>query len=253
MRADLEQFAALYQDRPIEDNVGGMNSSHLFPMWYVLRALKPKVVIESGVWRGQGTWFIEQACPDAEVFCIDINWGNLVYRSQRATYLSTDFDRHDWNHIDREEAVVFFDDHVNAFKRCMALKKLGFRHLLFEDNYATDETANVYSLKLAFLGTGFTKSWAPRAIAGRLLGRRSDRTERPNSNDADLLRDIIDVYEELPPIFKTPETRWGDAWDDERYPTPKPLLESVARPFEQVYLDEATGYTWLCYVKLNDR
>ena len=58
MRAKLEEFAGLYETRPIEDNSGGMSSTHCFLFWFVLQRLKPKVVVESGVWRGQGTWFI---------------------------------------------------------------------------------------------------------------------------------------------------------------------------------------------------
>jgi len=250
MRSKLEEFIGIYERRPIQDNSGGMSSSHLFLLWYVLRCLNPRVVIESGVWRGQGTWFIERACPDAEVYCIDLNWKHLMYRSQRAKYLSRDFELHDWSHVPKEETVLFFDDHVNAFERCKAMKALGFRHLLFEDNYAPMGGSDVYSLKMAFMHSGNKVPHSLRAIAGRLIGTRSDRTVSPNTADAQRLREIVEVYQELPPIFKLDRTRWGDLWTDERYPTPEPLLLAVERPYQQRYFDEAKWYTWMCYVRL---
>ncbi|MDB4893159.1 MAG: uncharacterized protein JWL61_5014 [Gemmatimonadetes bacterium] len=253
MRAKLETFATLYANRPITNNAGGMSSSHLFLLWYAMQALKPKVIIECGVWRGQGTWAIEQACPDAELYCIDINWKNLVYRSTKATYLSKDFEKHDWSHVPKEETVIFFDDHIDAVARTQAVQKLGFRHILFEDNYPPQDGSDVYSLKMAFMHAGLKASQHWRAIAGRLIGTRSDRTITPNASDDAKLRQVIDVYEEMPPVFTLPVTRWGDAWDNENYPTPEPLLASVTEPWQQVYYDEAQWYTWLCYVRLARR
>lgn len=250
MRASLEEFSQIYERRPVRDNSGGMSSTHLFLMWYVLRFLKPRVVIESGVWRGQGTWCIEQACPDAEIYSIDINWKNLRYRSRRATYLNKDFETHSWDHVPREETLAFFDDHVNAFGRCQALHRLGFRHAMFEDNYAPRDGHDVYSLKMAFMHSGLRVSNHWRAIAGRIIGTRSDRDVPPNTEDARRLREIIEVYEELPPVYKLETTRWGDPWTDEKYPTPEPLLTRVDQPWQRVYFDEAKWYGWLCYVRL---
>ena len=53
----INEFSELYETRPIKDNSGGMKSPHMFPAWFVVKKLKPKVLIESGVWKGQGTWF----------------------------------------------------------------------------------------------------------------------------------------------------------------------------------------------------
>jgi hypothetical protein len=249
MIAKLEEFASLYERRPLQDNAGGMLSPHLFLFWYVLQNLMPEVVIESGVWRGQGTWFIEQACPKADIYCIDINWKNLAYRSPRAKYLDRDFATHEWGAVPKEKTLLFLDDHSDAMARCRQANDRGFRHLLFEDNYPPPH-GDCYSLKKAFLGAGYQAPRSARAVVGRLLGRRSDRTVAPNQQDAMELKDrLVETYEELPPIFKTATTRWGDPWDD-RYPTTRPLLTTVARPFQQVFLDEARDYTFMCYVRL---
>ena len=38
----LQEFVELYDKRIIKNNNGGMKSSHIFPIWYVLKKTKPK-------------------------------------------------------------------------------------------------------------------------------------------------------------------------------------------------------------------
>ena len=49
VKSCINEFLELYEKRPIENNAGGMSSSHLFWTWYVLKKLNPKNIIESGV------------------------------------------------------------------------------------------------------------------------------------------------------------------------------------------------------------
>jgi hypothetical protein len=252
MRAGLEQFAALYERRPIRDNLGGMHSPHMFLFWFVMRELQPAVVIESGVWRGQGTWLIEQTCPDARIYSIDINWKNLVYRSEKVTYLSTDFVSYDWRALPKESTLIYFDDHMNALQRCLDAHRFGFRHLMFDDNYFPPYHGDFYTLKSLFAHTGYKAPQTVRAIIERVFGARSDKTVQPNAEDHQRLRRIVDIYEELPPVIKSASTRWGTPWEDIVYPTPPPLLTRVERPYQKIYLDEAWWYTWPCYVRLRN-
>jgi hypothetical protein len=252
LRAALESFAELYARRPIDDNLGGMRSPHMFATWFALRALKPKAVIESGLWYGQSTWLIEQACPEAQLYCIDIDLDRLRYRSERARYFDRDFATLDWSELPLADTVGFFDDHQNAVERVRAARRIGLRHLLFEDNYPA-ACGDCYSLKKAFMHAGF----APEAPAGglgdklkRLVGGAPVGHVPPNERDDGELREALAIYFEFPPPFKPPTTRWGDRWEAPRYPTPEPLLERVERPYQQVYLDEAQDYTWLCYARV---
>lgn len=249
MVAKLKEFSEVYAKRPIAENVGGMRSPHLFALWFTLGYLKPKTVIECGVLRGQGTWFIEQACPNAELFCVDINWSRIKYRSERAKYLTGDIEKHDWSGIDKEQTLVFLDDHVNSPKRCHSLQNLGFRHLIFEDNYFPPEVSDFYTLKCAFAHRGYKAPKNLRYYAGLIRGTRSDRTVPPNSKDDENLRKILEVYREYPPIYTIPTTRWGIPWDA-TMPTERPLLTEVSEDYQQVFLDEAKWYTWICYVRL---
>jgi hypothetical protein len=258
LTASLEEFAKLYPARPIRDNTGGMKAPHMFSTWFALRRLQPKVVVESGVWHGQGTWLIEQACPQAEIVCIEIAPKWIQYRSQRARYFDRDFATHDWNGLPKDETVLFFDDHQNAYERLKVVRWFGFRHAFFEDNYPASQ-GDCYSLKKAFLGVGFDPpppqlspvNRIKRTVRG-LLGVQEGTTGAvpPNTLDAAYLRANLAVYYEFPPVFQLPQTRWGDPWSNDHYPTPPPLLKRVEVPFQQLYFDEAGDYTWICYVRM---
>lgn len=248
MRNFLAEFATLYEKRPVRDNQGGMSSSHLFPLWFLLRKLRPTAVIESGVWRGLGTWMIEQACPEADLYAIDINWKNLQYRSVRARYISTDITKNSWSHLPKQDTVVFFDDHIDELQRFKWCVSEQFRHILFEDNYPPGR-GDCYSMKKVLAHAGHRAFPGLKARLSRMLGRLTDRTIAPNASDAEYVTQHAELIQELPPIFKREYTRWGDPWDS-RYPTPEPLLTKVEKPYEQIFYDEATGYTWLCYVRL---
>jgi hypothetical protein len=250
----LPAFAAVYARRPIRDNRGGMGAPHLFLAWFALRALRPEVVVESGVLRGLGTWLIEQAAPSARIECIEPRPRAIAYRSPRARYHREDFSRLDWRELPRERTVLFFDDHQDALARVRLCARLGLRHLLCEDNYPPGR-GDCYSLKQAFAGAGFTPPPPAgsllRRVARRLLGRGATGVPvPPGGRDARDLRELLEVYEELPPPFRVSDTRFGDAWEGARYATPAPLLDAAHDPFQRVLLDEARSYTWLCYARL---
>lgn len=257
MREGLQEFVSLYERRPLADNEGGMRSPHMFLTWFALRNLKPKAIVESGVWYGQGTWLLEQACPDAQLHCIDINLKRIKYKSKRARYYDHDFSTIDWGHLPKKETVLFFDDHQNAYERVKTAKWFGFTHLFFEDNYPLSR-GDFYSLKKAFMHSGAASVFAKsieskikKAIEVFFKIQILKHSHSPaNYADAKYLKQNLDVYYELPPVFKIAKTRWGDSWDDRNYPTPDPILVSVEKEYQRIFLDEAVYYTWMCYVKL---
>ena len=252
MVASLEEFAALYEQRPLRENPGGMTSSHLFLSWFVLRRLAPRAIVESGVWHGQGTWFFERACPRAQLHCVEPHLERIQYRSSGARYYDRDLSTIDWAALP-EDTLFFIDDHQDAVERIKTIHWLGFKHMIFEDNYPPGR-GDCYSLKQAFMEAGFhyVPGTVPEKIRGiaRGLLQVQPKGVAANPVDAKYLKKNLEIYQELPPIFRVKRTRWGDEWSDERYPTPEPLLTAVEKPTHQVYLDEATGYTWICYAKL---
>lgn len=257
----VDEFTELYGHRPIEDNHGGMRAPQMFALWFMARRLSPDVIVESGVWKGQSTWLLEKACPQAELIAIDLNLENREYKSGKAVYSDRDFSEQDWSDV-TARSLVFFDDHQDAYRRLQQCKWFGFRHVIFEDNYPATQ-GDCYSLKKAFSAAGLD----PGQIGGRpTLPRRVTRqiglallflspqyeTSRvePNGVDSRMLRKNPDIYYEFPPLFKPEETRWGDEWDERTYPTPDPLLDRPQKPSHRMFLDEAMWYTWICYARL---
>ena len=253
----LYEFSNLYKQRPIEVNKGGMRSSHMFQAWFALKKLNPKVIIESGVWYGQGTWFFENACPNAELFCIDINLNRIRYRSDKAKYFYSDFSTIDWSTLPKDETVLFCDDHQNSYERVKTAKWFGFKHLIIEDNYPP-YVGDCYSLKKAFLNVGFKYNPSrPKSIKARIKRKIEKHigitrySEIPANNvDSTYLEQNLDVYYEFSPIFKSKHTRFGALWDDDNFPTNEPLLNLQEEEYQRIFFDEAGYYNWMCYVKL---
>jgi len=249
----LEEFAELYKERPIRNNKHGMKSPHMFLAWFALQWLKPRAIVESGVWRGQGTWLFEKACPHAQLYCIDIDTDQIQYKSSNATYFNQDFSTINWNHLPKNDTLLFFDDHQNAYERLKTAQNFGFRQMIFEDNYPPSQDS-CCSLKTLFMcsNSGYIKSIIIRKIIN-LLGIMSGQKMNINWSafyKNRYLMQNIETYYEFPPVIKTEMTRWNDQWINENYPTPPPLLDSVEKNYQQIYLDEAIYYTWMCYVKL---
>ncbi len=235
VKALIDEFLKLYAQRPIEDTRGGMNSAHMFWTWYTLKKLNPKNIIESGIFKGNGTWLMEQACPNANIFSIDINLAQRIYISEKVTYFSKDFNMIDWSRLDTKNTLCFFDDHQNAYMRLQQMKWMGFDKAMFEDNYPISQ-GDCYSCKKVLSECGLV-------INGK--------TEiEANSSHSKYFCSNIKTYTTFPPLFKNEKTRWGDDWDMESYPTPRSVFDEKDAEKYKLLKDEAYGYTWICYVEL---
>src|SRR6185436_12433772 len=110
------------------------------------------VIIESGVWKGFGTWILEQAAPRAEIHALDpivalapflSRWKvGRVHRSHRVHYSHQDFSCAPVAEIvaGRADAVAVFDDHQNKLPRLRQCRAAGIRHIVFDDNFRVPYT-----------------------------------------------------------------------------------------------------------------
>ena len=234
----LPEFLSLYERRIIKNQDCGMRSPHLFPSWYILKKLSPKYIIESGVWKGLGTWFFEMACPESQIFSIDPDPSPREYTSSNSIYSSEDFTNQLWSHLDPENTVLFFDDHQNSMERIKFCQEKGFKKIIFEDNYPWSQgdcysPKKILSQKEWVLDKGGSKNWFP-----------------PSPEDYSFLKENLSVYQEMPPIFKSSTTRWGDPWDEDKYPTPDPLLDDSRSNLYPEFYSESKSYTWICYMEI---
>ena len=233
----LPEFQKLYDSRPIKDNNGGMKSAHMLAMWFIIKNMKPEYIIESGVWKGLGTWLFEKASPSTKIISIDPEPRFREYTSPNVTYQTEDFLDTDWSHIPKENTLVFFDDHQNFIKRLKHAESLGFKKIIDEDNYPSIQ-GDCYSPK---------KVIANKPFVIDLAGKRD--YYKVNPIDVEFFNKKVEIYQEMPPIYKPEFTRWGDEWSDENYPTPDPLL-NISENEYPLFIEEAKDYTWLCYIEL---
>lgn len=229
MIAHLKAFLSLYDNRPIRDNQGGQKAAHLFYSWYVAKKLKPTVIIESGVYKGQGTWAFENASPSSKIICVDPYLKNYEgYRSVNASYIESDFKLINWNAItDKSNVLCFFDDHQNALERIVQMKYQGFSQAMFEDNYPEGQ-GDCLSLK-------------------KVLEYPQKYQILPGLSGEEYLNKVIEIYLEFPPIFSLEKTRWGTAWNEHR--TNLPLLSEEDSDLF-IFKEEMDQYTWMNYVRL---
>lgn len=233
----LDEFYELYQKRPIIDNSGGMKSAHMFSAWYIIKKLQPKYIIESGVWKGLGTWFFEKASSKIEkIYSIDPNPQFRIYTSPKASYQTDDFLDTDWSSLNKNETFVFFDDHQNCLprlKKCILEK---FKHICIEDNYPWQQ-GDCYTPKKILSNQNYIID----VNGNKSLHKKQD-------NDLKFIKENFKYYQEMYPIFKSEKTRWNDCWDD-NYPTPQPLLENKHKEKYPIFFDEKLDYTWICYLE----
>lgn len=253
LRVSFEQFKDVYTQKPVHDNVGGMKAPHAFAAWFMMKTLQPKTIIESGVWKGQGTWLFEQACPSAKIICLDVNFSNLIYKSEKARYIEKDFSLIDFEGVDKDSTICFFDDHQNALHRLTQMKWKGFKTAIFEDNYPAIR-GDCYSLKKIFACAGFeTEKTGYNGVKHQLkeflqrIAKSSLNTVEANSTHKIELINNLNLYYEFPPLFKEEKTRWGDAWSIEDYPTKEPIFDS---DYTDALRNEALHYSWMSLVEL---
>lgn len=263
-QALFDEFFEIYKRRPISTNAGGMLIPHMFGTWVFLRESAPDVVLESGIWRGQSTWLIEQA-TNADIICVDLELGNRRYFSKRAKYIDIDFSHLDLSALPKAKTVLFFDDHVNAFDRLMQGRAWGFGNFIFEDNYPSG-LGDTPSLRQMQQGTydafgadryDNTGNWRDtlKRAAQRKLAKWDFRADR---YDAAALQSALKAfdyeYEEFPPLKTFPTTRWGTDWRTTYGDVAACLDMTKVSPDAAAIIDsEGRGYTSICNVRVPSR
>lgn len=234
----LNEFLEIYRNRPIKNNTGGMKSPHMFNAWYIIKKLQPDIIIESGVWKGQGTWFFENASPNSDIISIDPYPQFREYTSNKAKYITEDFLSINWsNKIKTLNSLVFFDDHQSCIERIKHCKKHNLQRMIFEDNYPYNQ-GDCYSPKKILSQQSYV-----------IDNSKGKKTYDHNQEDYKYLINNIDTYQEMPPIFTESFTRWGDLWDF-RHNTPRPLLNKNQSTNYLDLFEERLDYTWICYIEM---
>lgn len=183
---NFENFATVYNDRPIKQNTCGVRINHALAIYTMLKELQPTTIIESGVNAGQSTYFMRAAAPRAKIISIDpktegvCNQGTRWVDNTNNVYLTgsdfKDLTEVDWslygNISHNSKTIAFLDDHLPVMTRIPSLLKQGITHVMIEDNYM-----------------------GGKEIAVGLKGLLFE-----NSQEAKEVAKDIEVYSEFPPL-----------------------------------------------------
>ena len=103
----LDDFIHVYRERPIKNNLGGMKFPHMLGFYFLLKTLKPDFVVESGIFKGQSTWLIENTLPKTRVLSIDPNLEQREYisKSSLIEYSNLDFINQDFSNLPKNSLV----------------------------------------------------------------------------------------------------------------------------------------------------
>jgi hypothetical protein len=129
----VAEYRRLYAGAPIAQNNYGMNFPGGLALFVITRCLNPKVVIESGVYRGLSSYLLAKAVPMARIAAFDPNLDDVQYRTPGVTYHPCD-----WMQVEIAGdggGLAFFDDHQSQARRVIEAHGRGFRHLVFDDSW----------------------------------------------------------------------------------------------------------------------
>ncbi len=187
------EFLEIYPGRPLEKNLGGMDIFPLFWLFVVARWLNPRLIVESGVWRGQSTWMLCKACPNAKIHAFDINLKNLVYKDPTITYHEKDWTKTTIDNSKSGKGLIIFDDHINQCRRLREAYDRGFKWAIFDDNVPVTQIERVGVPALPSLGMLFDHRLTEGDIITWTLHNRK-YSYTFSQKDTYNARELIDFY-----------------------------------------------------------
>lgn len=137
----VTEFLEVYKRRPVFDNRGGSGFHNCFWLFVLARILNPSLIVESGVWRGQSSWILSSASPEAMVHGFDVDIRKAPRETTAIRYHEMDWTEFEFADVDAGDSLCFFDCHVNQARRVREAYARGFRLLLFDDNPPTHKLA----------------------------------------------------------------------------------------------------------------
>lgn len=248
LRKSLELFLPVYSARPLGIGKGGMRFEHSFYYWFLVRTLNPTTVIESGAFEGHTVWLALQANPSSQIVSIDPREPKTKFEG--VLYLTgtsfIDFSMVQWHkfNVSPEDSLVLFDDHQSGLRRTLEAVQMGFKHLVFDDNF--DGWGDSYSLRqicdqnldIMFAMDDFGERKVPLSKATHKF-------------HFDVLWSIMKIYYEFPPVVANNLTGRKRFAEDRALPSLihselDALWKNVSKTVPEFYFQ----YTFFAYVQL---
>jgi len=257
---ELKSFSRVFAMRPGRFNVGGTGFFHAFGLWCVIRSKKPSTIIESGIHNGLGTWIMRQAAGNHTKFILVSPSAPGIYKDEsRTTQYFTgnkfrDFNDLPWNLLvpDKNDSLIFFDDHQAGIRRIKEARKFGFKFVMFDDNYIPGHGDNLSAKKLCNPNI-YSSLNNPVFTYQDDFGKKSRRL---SNNDYFVLvqdfRDSVHTYAEFPPVWNGPN-RIGvtnEIWSSIGQPALFNFKAVHSFAGIQIDVSESLQYTHFVYMEL---
>lgn len=128
------EFDHHYRDWSVKSSVGQLSYNNALGLYMFLKVTRPKVIVESGVWKGFTTYIMNKALShDCQIHSYDINLGEIEYKAANVAHVEGDFtmDRNlDWSGVD----FVYLDDHVSHYDRLEYLNERQVKYIALDDD-----------------------------------------------------------------------------------------------------------------------
>jgi hypothetical protein len=171
IKRDVEDYDRLIQKWSYKNLDGGLGYNNGLFLYAFARAINPNLYIESGVLRGFSTYIVSAgSCSDCKIYAYDIDLGNIIYRSPKATYFEQDISKAELK-IDGNETLIFFDDHVSHYERLRLANLLNIRFMVFDDDVSLLNMHSEESPPLPTINMLLGNKQLPAALEWTVNGR----------------------------------------------------------------------------------
>lgn len=128
-----KEFQKIYPTRPFYNNSGGSGYHNMFWLFTATKILNPKIIVESGTHKGMSSWCLQKASEKSKIYCFDLNFKNLEFKSPSINYIEEDWGSYNFIEKASKGDLCFFDDHVNQALRIVQAYEKGFKTIIFDD------------------------------------------------------------------------------------------------------------------------
>lgn len=228
---DLDFFVQNIWDSTFSNNNGGMGAPDMFSLFFALKQIKPKIIIESGVWNGFSTKLIRKTCPNSVIISLDPR--NIPSSGYKDSCTNTiyhlgnkfiDFSNLDLTQYNSDDIFCFFDCHQNAYTRLIQCYEKNIKHIFFNDNYPVN------------CGSHFTIEH---------LINDDNRHCSINNCEKTKILNIIDIYHIYPNIYPGTIKTLEGVFDCKNYFNNFDNLDKYG-----IFKTEREKYRWNTYIKL---
>ena len=137
---NIDEFVDVVNRFPGDTAKGGISNIEAFWLFFMVRSIKPRQIIESGTFYGYSLHFLVEAAPaGCNILAFD---PDMSHAPDYANAYQLKCDWMQWldlgNPDGSEGTLIFFDDHIDQDRRLREATERGQQHIFFHDNYPGD-------------------------------------------------------------------------------------------------------------------